>query len=114
MNRREFLGVLAAAVLPMRGLAAPADLRSAVREAWLFCLPLIESARVRAHSAELVPGGRGGAVNALVHLRELATPADRVVTSPNVDTLYSLALVDLRNGPATVTLRPSNRVIILP
>ena len=26
------------------------------------------------------------------------------MTSPNVDTLYSLAFVDLANGPATVTL----------
>ena len=26
------------------------------------------------------------------------------MTSPNVDTLYSLAFVDLGNGPATVTL----------
>ena len=52
MNRREFLGVLAAAAssgLPAQGLAAPTDLRSAAREAWIYCLPLIETARVRAH-----------------------------------------------------------------
>jgi hypothetical protein len=107
MNRREFLGALAAASgnLPMQGLAAPTDLRSAAREAWLFCLPLIESARVRAQSAQFAPDGRGGeAINAFAHLRELATPAFRLVTSPNVDTLYSLAFIDLGNGPATITL----------
>jgi hypothetical protein len=38
-------------------------------------------------------GGGGGAINVLVRLRELATPAERVVTSRNVDTLYSLAFV---------------------
>jgi hypothetical protein len=97
MNRREFLGALVAASgsLPMQGLAAPTDLRSAAREAWIYCLPLIESARVRTP--------RGG-TNAFGHLRELATPADRVVTTPNVDTLYSLDFVDLGAGPATVTL----------
>ena len=56
MNRREFLGVLAAAAssgLPAQGLAAPTDLRSAAREAWIYCLPLIETARVRAHAARV-------------------------------------------------------------
>jgi hypothetical protein len=108
MNRREFLGVLAAAAsssLPAQGLAAPTDLRSAAREAWIYCLPLIETARVRAHAVEFAPSAHGGdGVNAFIHYRDLATPAERLVTSPNVDTLYSLAFVDLGNGPATVTL----------
>jgi hypothetical protein len=96
MNRREFLGALAAASgsLPMQGLAAPTDLRSAARDAWIYCLPLIETARVRPQ--------RG--INAFFHFRELATPANRLVTTPNVDTLYSIGFVDLGNGPATVTL----------
>jgi hypothetical protein len=108
MNRREFLGVLAAAAssgLPAQGLAAPTDLRSAAREAWIYCLPLIETARVRAHGAEYAPSAHGGdGVNAFIHYRDLATPAERLVTSPNVDTLYSLAFIDLGNGPATVAL----------
>jgi hypothetical protein len=108
MNRREFLGALAAAAssgLPAQGLAAPTDLRSAAREAWIYCLPLIETARVRAHGPEYAPSANGGdGINAFIHYRDLATPAERLVTSPNVDTLYSLAFVDLGNGPATVTL----------
>ena len=107
MNRREFLGVLAAAAssgLPTQGTAAT-DLRSAASEAWIFCLPLIETARVRAHAAEFAPSAGGGdGINAFIHYRGLATPAERLVTSPNVDTLYSLAFVDLGNGPATITL----------
>ena len=108
MNRREFLSVLAAAAssgLPAQGLAAPTDLRSAAREAWIYCLPLIETARVRAHGPEYAPSANGGdGINAFIHYRDLATPAERLVTSPNVDTLYSLAFVDLANGPATVAL----------
>ena len=97
MNRRGFLGVLAAATgsLPTQGLAAPPDLRSAAREAWIYCLPLMETARMRTEQ---------GGINAFVHRRELATPADRWLTNPNVDTLYSSAFVDLGKGPATVTL----------
>jgi hypothetical protein len=67
-------------------------------------LPLIESARVRRQSAVL--GRRLGVagINAFGHLRQPATPYEHVVTTPNVDTLYSLAFVDLRNGPSTFVL----------
>ncbi len=60
---------------------------------------------MRAHAAEFAPSAGGGdGINAFIHYRDLATPAERLVTSPNVNTLYSLAFVDLGNGPATVTL----------
>src|SRR5262249_10261427 len=81
-----------------QGLAAPSDLRSAAREAWIYCLPLIETARMRTAQ---------GGINAFVHRRDLTTPADRSLTTPNVDTLYSSAFVDLGNGSATVTLPAS-------
>jgi hypothetical protein len=113
VNRRKFLSVLAAAAgsgLPSRALTASADLRSAAREAWIFCAPLIESARVRAHAAEFAPSSNGGdGINAFIHYRGLATPAERLVTSPNVDTLYSLAFIDLRDRPATVSLPASGK-----
>jgi len=80
------------------------NLRSAAREAWIYCLPLIEMARVRSTSAALAAQSGGAGVNAFTHLRALATTASRRVTSPNVDTLYSSAFVDLGNGPATVVL----------
>jgi hypothetical protein len=80
------------------------DLRSAAREACIYCVPLIELAHVRTQSAALAPQRGGAGINAFIHLRALATPADRWVTSPNVDTLYSHAFVDLGNGPATVAL----------
>jgi hypothetical protein len=34
----------------------------------------------------------------------LSTPSSRVVVSPNVDTLYSIAVLDLRSGPVTLTV----------
>jgi hypothetical protein len=107
MHRREFLAALAAAA----GAAAapawagePLGLRDAAREAWLYCLPLIEMAQVRARTLAAGPGGR---VNVFNHARALAGPANRGVTTPNTDTLYSSAWIDLSGEPATLTLPPT-------
>lgn len=43
-------------------------------------------------------------LNRLVHRTELAGPRDRWVTTPNNDTLYSSAFLDLRAGPVQITL----------
>jgi len=83
------------------------DLRSAAREAWIYCVPLIELARVRTQIAALAPQRGGAGINAFFHRRGLATPADRGLITPNVDTLYSAAFVDLGNGPVTVALPAS-------
>jgi len=109
VNRRELLAglVTVASGRPMQARSAITDLRSAAREAWIYSLPLIELARVRVRSAALAPGSSGTGINSFVHIRELATPAERVVTTPNVDTLYSLAFIDLGNGPATIFLPPT-------
>jgi hypothetical protein len=77
------------------------QLRDAARDAFLYALPLTEIANVR--SALLgsgIPQGRFFA------LKGLATPADRFVTTPNVDTVYANTFIDLRGGSATITLPP--------
>lgn len=85
-------------------MAAVADLKAAAREAWLYGLPLIEVAATRARGdivgGEPSPGG-------FVHKRDLAGPEQRGVTTPNADTLYSTAFIDLAAGPATITLPAS-------
>src|SRR5262245_18067431 len=100
MDRRSFLAALAAstAVAPSRLMAAT-DLKSAAREAWLFGLPLIEMAQTRARAF-----GNGARPNQLRHARALATQLSRPVTTPNNDTLYSSAWLDLTQGPVKVTL----------
>jgi hypothetical protein len=40
--------------------------------------------------------------NQLINVTELSTPAQRLVPAPNVDTLYTVARVDLRNGPLVI------------
>lgn len=74
-------------------------LRTAAREAWLYALPLIEVANTRARGQAL-----GHQMGVFAHVRSLANHRHRAVTTPNNDTLYSTAQVDLSGGPVTITL----------
>ena len=103
MDRRRFLAAAGAfSTLPPHALAAGEGLRSAAREAWLYGLPLMETAATRQRA---LSGGQH--VNAFAHARALAGPANRAVTTPNNDTLYSSAWLDLAGGPMTVTVPPT-------
>src|SRR5215469_5660332 len=100
MDRRQFIAAgIAFAASAEAPRAAPDDMRAAAREAWLYGLPLIETAAARSSAI-----GRGASINSFQHVRELATPLSRSVTTPNCDTLYSTAWLDLSAGPVTVVV----------
>ncbi|MBS0362794.1 MAG: DUF1254 domain-containing protein [Proteobacteria bacterium] len=103
LNRRLFL-VGSSVSIPAIGRAASASppLRQAARQMMIYGLPLIEIAQVRRRAFEA-----GQRANSFRHARALATPKARVVTQPNVDTLYSTAWLDLSQGPVIITLPPS-------
>ncbi|MFI4936640.1 MAG: DUF1254 domain-containing protein [Caulobacterales bacterium] len=106
MDRRLFLaGSAALTAVAGSARAQVDDLRAAAREAWLYGLPLIETAGARARAL----GAPGAAQNSFVHARNLATPASRAVTTPNVDTLYSSAWLNLSAGAVTVTVPPTGQ-----
>ncbi len=89
-------------------MAEPSPLHVAARDAFLYALPLVEIAGVRDRLFGAgLPAGR------FFPQRGLATPRDRFVTTPNVDTIYANAFIDLRRGPATITLPRSNRYLSL-
>jgi hypothetical protein len=75
------------------------DLKEAAREAWLYALPLIEVATTRARGQAL-----GHTMGVFSHIPRLANHKHRAVTTPNNDTLYSTAQIDLSAGPVTITL----------
>lgn len=77
-------------------------LSEAAREAWVYALPLIEVASTRTGA-----GAFGGGINQLTHTRDLADHTSRAVTTPNNDTLYSSAQLDLSHGPVTLNLPAS-------
>lgn len=112
MDRRELMfagaGLAAFTALGAPGLAAGAvapgsgvDLRAVARRAWFYGLPLIEVAAVRQRVLNSTPA------NVLFHQRDLTTVATQKVTSPNNDTLYSRAVLDLSRGPVELTLPAS-------
>jgi hypothetical protein len=103
INRREFLiGSTLVGAWPMLGEAValdrPLPLEQAAAEAWLYGLMLIENARARTLALKNVPP------NVLAHDRMLKTPRSQGVVSPNNDTLYSRAWIDLSAGPVKVVM----------
>ena len=109
MNRREVLACAGAIGLvpTARALAAVGDLRAAAREAFIYCLPLIEMASARDRMLNAQGDGQPAAINAFRPTRNLAGPKNRSITTPNNDTLYSSAWLDLTKGPVTLTIPPS-------
>lgn len=105
MNRRQLL--LSAGAAGLVAMAGPAFAQgfqiSPGAEAWLYALPLIEMATTRARLLR----APGAAINKLSHMRVLADHAARAVTTPNNDTLYSHAFLDLTQGPVTLTVPPT-------
>lgn len=105
MDRRDLLRTMsavaiAAPLLSARAFAAElSPLSIAARDAWIFGLPLIENARTR---HEVMSAGTKP--NTLLHMRVLTTPKNQFVVTPNNDTLYSRAWIDLKKGPVRVTL----------
>lgn len=112
LHRREFLTALSAAagasMAPGLALAssAPLSLREAARDAWIYCLPLIEMAGARSRGLTPLPNAPIR-VNLFGHARVLAGPDSRAVTTPNNDTLYSTAWIDLSGEPVTLVIPPT-------
>lgn len=78
------------------------DLKTAARDAYVYTLPLIEVATTRQRGQ-----GVGHKMGVFAHVRHLANHKHRAVTTPNTDTLYSTAQIDLSAGPVTITLPPA-------
>jgi hypothetical protein len=103
MNRRDFLGATTGALVhassnaDAQTMSSSTDLRTAARAAWIWGLPLIECAQQR--SARAVQGVKA---NSFQHQRALVSAKDQFVTTPNNDTLYSQAWLDLTDGPVTI------------
>jgi len=66
------------------------NLREAARAAFVYALPLIEVATTRQRGQSL-----GHQMGVFAHVRNLANHRHRAVTTPNNDTLYSTAQIDL-------------------
>ena len=84
--------------------AIDADLQAAFE----YTFPLYEMARTRYFTVELPANPNRGA-NRIGHRRTLSDHSSRNVTTPNNDTLYSSAWLDLSAGPVEITVPKISR-----
>ncbi|WP_408898226.1 DUF1254 domain-containing protein [Nocardioides sp. R1-1] len=86
-------------------------------EAYRYGLPLVTTdATFRAQTSVDVPDSRGfGPVNRFNPVRSFITPEDRSVVAPNLDTLYSIAWLDLSAEPQVISVpKVKNRYFVIP
>jgi hypothetical protein len=81
------------------------EARALGRQAYLYGFPLLSFLRVQATQTSVrCPDANGDApTNSFSTANRLAKPSDRTVVAPNVDTLYSLAHLDLGRGPVVLS-----------
>lgn len=81
------------------GARASDDLAAIARDAYIYTFPLYEIYRLRAPTQYRASDPRRVPINQFRHRRELADHTSRSVTTPNNDTIYSSAFLDLSRGP---------------
>ena len=84
---------------------SPAQAQALGTQAYVYGFPLLEFLRVRRDRDQRpLPRRAGNApINSFSNATGFATPRDRTVVAPNVDTLYSIAHLDLGKGPIVLT-----------
>lgn len=80
--------------------AAPESELESARQAFFFAFPVYEMSRMR----QRMLAAPGAEINSLRHRSTLSGPADRYITTPNNDTLYSAAWLDLSAGPVLFSI----------
>ncbi|MEZ5380815.1 MAG: DUF1254 domain-containing protein [Microthrixaceae bacterium] len=81
-----------------QGPVASEDYDQVAAEGFVWGLPLVITRRTMARFGALI------GVNQLFGGANLQGPDSRLVVAPNRDTLYSIAVIDLSNGPLRLTL----------
>jgi hypothetical protein len=85
-------------------------------EAYVYGIPLLNMEKTfETQTSVNVADGRGDApVNQFSYGRQLTSPLDRTVVSPNHDTLYSIAWLDLSVQPIVVHVPDTSRFNVVP
>jgi hypothetical protein len=98
-------GVAGASVSTAASSLSPAQATALGAKAYVYGLPLLDFERTaRIQTSVQCPDAVGDApLNTFSTGRAFAGPADRTVVAPNVDTLYSIAHLNLANGPVILS-----------
>src|SRR5262245_35990889 len=83
-------------------------------EAYIFGFPLVLMNVTReVMTAVSSPDGRRGPINQFVHMRAFPDPTFTDVVSPNSDTLYSAAWIDLSKEPMVLSVPDMDRYYLM-
>lgn len=83
----------------------PAEARAIAAEAYIYGYPLVDNYRINhAYWVDKSSPEYRGPINALKHTARVYGPEDKAVQTPNSDTPYSFAWLDLRSEPLVLTL----------
>ena len=110
LTRREFLNVstaaavvCAATLLPVEKAAAAQQTltaQSLLEQAYLYAFPLVLMDATRKVSTNTeTPNSTRAPINQFIHAEKLADAASRAVVTPNVDTIYTQAFLDIGSEP---------------
>ncbi|WP_201842089.1 DUF1254 domain-containing protein [Microvirga zambiensis] len=113
-NRRAALLAAMATTLPLVPLSAlaqmnpamePDEARTLAPEAWVFGMPLVYLAtRIDTVTHVANPHGPFAPINQFAHYGEFPEASNRTVVGLNVDTLYSLACLDVSQGQIVLSM----------
>jgi hypothetical protein len=103
-TRRLVLGAALAAPTVGRAQERQTMLEDVARRAAIYLFPVYEMYRTRWNATVNEKNPARQKLNRFLHVPALAGPRSRAVTTPNVDTLYSTAWLDLTLEPVFLTV----------
>ena len=84
-----------------------AEARAIAKEAYIYGFPMVDNYRIQhAYFGDSKNAEYKGPWNTLVNIPRVYTPADTAIQTPNSDTPYSFAGLDLRAEPFVLTVPP--------
>jgi hypothetical protein len=110
--RRRYLAVLSIVLVALAGCSqkkeavlAPGEARAIVKDAYLYGFPLVDNYRIMvAYYVDASDKEYKGGWNEVHGEARVYTPEDKAVQTPNSDTPYSMAGLDLRAEPLVLTM----------
>ncbi|MEH7275758.1 DUF1254 domain-containing protein [Neobacillus vireti] len=80
------------------------DLTKIATQTYIWGYPLVSAANIRQNKTLSDPtvGRNGTPINSFGHAKQLADPSNRSGPGPNNDTMYSIAWIDLEDGPFVI------------
>ena len=117
MTRRDFLRLSSAAaaacgvtLLPAQKADAASEIQTLLEEAYLYTFPLVlvDATKTVSTNAK-TPSANRAPVNQFIHARKLLDASSRTVVSPNVDTIYTQAWLDVSAEPQIYVVPETDR-----